>query len=95
MYAKIVDENGDTLKNQDDNPLEFQIVVAGDITGDGIADALDFRCIKSHRAEVVILEGISFQAGDLNFDGNVDAIDSKLLLLHRAEVQGYDLNFTK
>ena len=95
MYAKIVDENGNILKNQDNNPLEFQIVVTGDITGDGIADALDFISIKLHRAEVAVLQGINFQAGDLNFDGYVDAIDSKLLLLHRAEVQGYDLNYTK
>ena len=54
------------LKNQDNNPLEFQIVVTGDITGDGIADALDFISIKLHRAEVAVLQGINFQANEEN-----------------------------
>ncbi len=95
MYVKVLDENGNVIKDQNGDLVVYQVVVKGDINGDGYADASDSILIKSHRAEVKVLEGAQFAAGDINEDGHVDVLDSKLLLYHRAEVSGYDLNFVK
>ena len=95
MYVKVLDENGNVIKDQNGYLVVYQVVVKGDINGDGYADASDSILIKAHRAEVKILEGAQFVAGDINEDGHVDVLDSKLLLYHRAEVSGYDLNFAK
>ena len=95
MYVKVLDQNGNVIKDQNGDLVVYQVVVKGDINGDGYADASDSILIKSHRAEVKVLEGAQFAAGDINEDGHVDVLDSKLLLYHRAEVSGYDLNFVK
>lgn len=95
MYVKIVDDNGDVLKDQNGNLVVYQIVVKGDVNGDGVADALDSNLIKAYRVEVADLVGANFEAADINSDGKIDVSDSKLLLYHRAEVNGYDLNYSK
>lgn len=69
----------------------YELVVKGDVNGDGTADAIDSRLIKAHRAEVKLLEDVYESAADIDGDGKVTAIDSRLLLYHRAEVEGYIL----
>lgn len=95
MYVKIVDENGNVVKDQNGDLVVYQVVVKGDVNGDGSADSLDSNLIKAYRVEVIDLEGAEFEAADINNDGKVDVSDSKLLLYHRAEVNGYDLNYSK
>lgn len=95
MFVQIQDKNGNVVKDANGNLLVYEIVVKGDLNGDGKADSLDTVLIKSHRAEVKLLNGASLKAADLNNDNSIDFADSKLLLYHRAEVSGYNLNYKK
>ena len=80
------------LYDEDDKAVAvYELVVKGDVNGDGTADAIDSRLIKAHRAEVKLLEDVYSEAADIDGDGKVTAIDSRLLLYHRAEVEGYIL----
>ena len=95
MYVQVQDENGNVVKDPNGDLLVYEVVVNGDVNGDGVANSLDSILIKAYRNEVTSLPGSAFEAADINNDGSVDIADSKLLLYHRAEVKGYDLNYTK
>lgn len=95
MFVQIQDKNGNVVRDSNGNLLVYEIVVKGDVNGDGIADSLDTIAIKSHRSDVKALSGAALDAADINNDNSVDTMDTKLLLYHRAEVRGYDLNFKK
>ena len=69
----------------------YEIVVKGDVNGDGLANAADSNLIKAYRAEIQDLTGPFKEAADINQDSSIDAIDSRLLLYHRAEIPGYIL----
>ncbi len=84
MMVVLYDENNEPV-------AVYEIVVKGDVNGDGTADAVDSGLIKAHRAAVTMLSGAYEKAGDVNSDGSIDAIDARLLLYHRAEVPGYIL----
>jgi hypothetical protein len=69
----------------------YEIVVKGDVNGDGVANATDSNLIKAYRSEIMNLTGVYKEAADINQDGVINAIDSRLLLYHRAEIKGYVL----
>ena len=80
------------IYNNENQPVAaYEIVVKGDVNGDGLANASDSNVIKAYRAEIQNLTGPFKEAADINQDGNIDAIDSRLLLYHRAEIDGYIL----
>ena len=95
MYVKVQDKNGNEVQDQNGHLLVYQVVVKGDVNGDGIANSLDSNIIKAYRNDVVKLEGAEKAAADINGDGNVNITDSKLLLYHRAEVKNYNLDYKK
>ena len=95
MYVQVQDENGNVIKDKDGHLVVYEIIVKGDVNGDGLANSLDSIVIKAYRNEVTELNGAAKTAADINDDGKVNIADSKLLLYHRAEVTGYDLNFKK
>lgn len=95
MYVQLQDEDGEVVKDLNGDLVVYEIIVKGDVNGDGLANSLDSILIKAHRNEVTALAGDAFEAADINNDGSVDIADSKLLLYHRAEVKGYDLNYVK
>lgn len=65
-----------TLKNSAGTVLKsYEVVVYGDITGDGIINALDLLRVKKHILGVIKLEGSAFKAGDIATDGDVNALD--------------------
>ena len=94
MWVYIYDKNNTTepLKDDNGNYLVYQVVVKGDINGDGVADGLDSKYMKAIRNEVGSFEDIQIKAADINNDGRVDTEDAKLLLYHRAEI-GKDYTF--
>lgn len=96
MYVQIQDKDGNVVGNGNELYV-YQIVVRGDVNGDGVANSLDSIAIKAYRNEVrgYELAGEALEAADINDDGNVNVTDSKLLLYHRAEVKGYSLNYAK
>lgn len=69
----------------------YELVVKGDVNGDGVADALDSSLIKAYRAKLEKLSGAYLKAADINNDGDVNIIDVRLLLYHRARIEGYIL----
>ena len=95
MYVQVQDENGNVIKDEDGHLVVYEIVVKGDVNGDGLANSVDSILIKAYRNEVASISGTAKAAADINNDGKVSVADSKLLLYHRAEVTGYDLNYKK
>ncbi len=95
MFVQVQDKDGKVVKDKNGDLIVYEVIVKGDVNGDGLANSLDSLLIKSHRAETATLKAEAFEAADINNDGKVNAADSRLLLYHRAEVTGYDLNFSK
>ena len=95
MFVQVQDENGNLVKDTNGDYVVYEVVVKGDVNGDGLANSVDSMLIKAFRNDVTNLEGASKAAADLNNDGRITLADSKLLLYHRAEVNGYNLNYTK
>lgn len=69
----------------------FELIVKGDVNGDGIADAEDSSLIKAYRAKLTNLSGAFLTAADIDNDGEITVLDVRLLLYHRAKVDGYIL----
>ena len=64
------------LKDASGNVLQsYDVVVYGDVTGDGIINALDLLRVKKHILGVTKFEGINFLAGDPSGNGVIDALD--------------------
>lgn len=95
MFVEIQDKDGNTVKDKNGDPIVYEVVVKGDVNGDGVANALDSNLIKAIRNEISSIQfsGAQKEAADINSDGTIDIKDSKLLLYHRAEVNGYDLDY--
>ncbi|MCR5187131.1 MAG: hypothetical protein K6D97_08495 [Clostridia bacterium] len=91
--VEIQDKEGRTLKDTNGKLYVYDVVVKGDINGDGTADSLDSLLIKAHRMEVSRLVGTEALAADIDGDGDIDLDDARLLLYHRAEVKGYVFNY--
>ena len=68
-----------------------EIVVKGDVNGDGTVNAADTKLVKSHRARLTTLTGLYFKAGDIDADGELTITDVRLILAHRARIDGYIL----
>lgn len=95
MLVKVVDDEGNQVVDENGNPIAYEVVVEGDVNGDGLANGLDSVIIKAARNEVISLSVAHTDAADINDDGKINVTDSKLLLYHRAEVKGYDLNYAE
>ena len=93
--VEVQDSQGRTLKDANGHLLVYDVVVKGDINGDGVADSLDSLLIKAHRAQTSLLNGSQALAADIDEDGDIDLDDARRLLYHRAEVKGYVFNYTK
>lgn len=95
MFVKLLDKNGETVVDETSEAIVYEIVVTGDVNGDGVANSIDSVLIKAHRNEVKSLVGSCLEAADINNDNKVNVSDAKLLLYHRAEVKGYGLNYVE
>ena len=69
----------------------FELIVKGDVNGDGVADAADSSLIKAYRAKLTTLSGAFLTAADIDADNEVTVVDVRLLLYHRAKIDGYIL----
>ena len=69
----------------------YEIVVKGDVNGDGTVDISDTLLVKGHRARLNTLIGVYFKAGDLDNDSEITISDVRLILAHRAKLDGYIL----
>ena len=95
MFVEVRDRNNEIVKDENGDLLVYEVVVKGDVNGDGVADAIDSNLIKAIRNEVGRLSDIQLKAADLDNNGEIDISDSKLLLYHRAEVKDYCLDYAE
>ena len=68
-----------------------EVIVKGDVNGDGTVSAVDSKLVKSHRARLTTLTGIYFKAADIDGDEELTISDVRLILAHRARIDGYIL----
>lgn len=76
-YVVSVDKNGENIDN-------VEVVVKGDVNGDGEVDALDTGIVRQVINDTKELVGVYALAADVNSDGEIDSSDSLQILKYRA-----------
>ncbi len=66
-----------------DDFFELDLIVAGDINGDGEVSMYDLMYANKHRLNKKKIEGVYFYAGDINEDGNIDVKDLFIINKYR------------
>ena len=76
-----------TISNKDGSKVydSLEVVVKGDINGDGEVDALDSGIIRTVINDTAALVGVYDNSADVNQDGDIDSLDSLLILQYRAD----------
>lgn len=69
----VIEENGRP------STYNMNIILRGDVNGDGRISAIDYSIIKNHILKISKLDGSEFYAGDVNRSGNISAIDYSLV----------------
>ena len=54
---------------------EYEVVIYGDVNGDGNLDSIDFAMIKKSLLNQMTLSNSKREAADINKDGLIDSID--------------------
>lgn len=76
-YVVSVDKNGENIEN-------IEVIVKGDVNGDGEVDALDTGIVRQVINDTKELVGVYALAADVNSDGEIDSSDSLQILKYRA-----------
>lgn len=78
---RLIDENG-TIK------MEYEIIIYGDVNGDGKINALDLLVLQRHILELEKLNGAYIKAGNVGKNGkNPSAFDLLLIQRHILELK--------
>ena len=67
--------------------IEYTIVKIGDVSGDGVIDAVDLLRTKKHLVSMIKLEGAQLESADVNGDDIVDAVDLLVLKKHLVKMK--------
>lgn len=63
--------------------MEYEIVVYGDVNGDGKINSIDLLVLQRHILEIEKLKGVFLKAGNINKNGkNPSSLDSLLIQRH-------------
>ena len=76
--GKKLDENEIVSTNSQlviSSEIKYELIVIGDVDGNGESNIKDIMSINKHRLEKLKLTGVYLQAGDVNGDGKVDIKD--------------------
>ena len=73
MIIKLVDALGDT---------EGEVVINGDVDGNGKIDSTDYLTVKRHILKMSTLYSAYFEAADTDKNGSIDATDYILIKRH-------------
>ena len=76
-YVVSIDKDGD-------NSEILEVIVKGDVNGDGEVDALDTGIVRQYINATKDLVGVYAVAADVNSDGEIDSLDSLQILKYRA-----------
>ena len=95
---KLSDEDyvgtGCTIRVIDENniiKMEYQIIVYGDVNGDGKINSTDLLVLQRHILEIEKLQGIFIKAGNIKKKGkNPSSLDSLLIQRHILELKLID-----
>lgn len=68
---------GDTVEKRQTsgNPLRWTVIILGDLTGDGMADGVDYMQLKRSVLGTYTLTGAFIPAADVDRDGTTNAVD--------------------
>ena len=80
MIARVMDEFEQSI-------LDLDVVVKGDVTGDGNISITDLVDVKQHLAEDELLEGVYEIAGDLEGKGKISITDLVRMAKDVAEIE--------
>lgn len=61
---------------------QYNVVIYGDVNGDGVIDLVDFVAIKRAILNVSQPEGVHFEAADIIHDGSIDLMDFVAIKRH-------------
>lgn len=88
----VKDKDGQTLNNDalvttasvleveyNGHTYTYEIVVRGDINGDGKVSLIDLSLMNQHLVSKIELTGIKAKAADVNYDGKIALLDSSLI----------------
>lgn len=67
---------------------KYDVVIYGDVNGDGAIDLVDFVAIKRAVLGIGQIQGSYFEAADINHDGQIDLIDFVAIKRHILDI-GY------
>lgn len=65
----------------------YNVVIYGDVNGDGKVNALDTLVIQKHIVKISQLSGAYSTAADVNKDGRVQAVDTLMVQKHIVKIQ--------
>ena len=78
---RLIDETG-SIK------MEYQMIIYGDVNGDGKINSVDLLVLQRHILEIEKLKGVFLKAGNINKDGkNPSSLDSLLIQRHILELK--------
>ncbi|MBO5349426.1 MAG: dockerin type I repeat-containing protein [Clostridia bacterium] len=78
---RLVDENN-IIK------MEYDVIVYGDVNGDGKINSIDLLVLQRHILEIEKLKGVFLKAGNINKNGNnPSSLDSLLIQRHILELK--------
>ena len=78
------------LYNHNNNLFDFNIIVRGDINGDGNITVTDLVKVKKHLSDIDLLDGIYEQAGDVTSTGSISITDLVKMAKDVAEIEELD-----
>lgn len=63
--------------------MEYDVIVYGDVNGDGKINSIDLLVLQRHILEIEKLQGVFLKAGNINKNGkNPSSLDSLLIQRH-------------
>ena len=76
MYVEVQDENGDTVIDKNGDLLVYEVVVKGDVNGDGLINIVDATEIQKYLADICELDETAKKSADFNEDSTVNVVDA-------------------
>lgn len=68
--------------NENGQEKTYNIIIRGDVNGDGKISSLDYATIKNHILKIKTITGVYSNASDVNLDGKISSLDYALIKNH-------------